>query len=79
MLRTLFLLVFFATFVSTIAAEPCTRATPECTEWVSLGGQAQALIYRTYPVDKKNEQITRALVVVHGGRSFSQQQGIDVV
>src|SRR5260370_37072308 len=66
MLRTLFLLVFFATFVSTIAAEPCTRATPECTEWVSLGGEAAALIYRTYPVDKKNEQIARALVVVHG-------------
>ena len=66
MLRTLFLFVFFATFVSTIAAEPCTRATPECTEWVNLGGQAQALIYRTYPVDKKTEQITRALVVVHG-------------
>ncbi len=66
MLRTLFLLVFFATFVSTIAAEPCTRATPECTEWVNLGGQAQALIYRTYPVDKKNEKITRVLVLVHG-------------
>src|SRR5439155_6983716 len=66
MWRTLFLLVFFATFVSPIAAEPCTRAAPECTEWMNLGGQAQALIYRTYPVDKKNEQITRALVVVHG-------------
>ena len=66
MLRTLLLLVFFATFVSTIAAEPCTRATPECTEWVNLGGQAHALIYRTYPVDKRNEKVTRALVVIHG-------------
>src|SRR5258708_5229434 len=66
MLRTLLLLVFFATFVSTIAAEPCTRATPECTGWVNLGGQAAPLIYRPYPVDKRNEKITRAFVVVHG-------------
>ncbi len=66
MTRTVLLLVFFVAFVSAIAAEPCTKATPECTEWVNLGGQARALVYRTFPIDKKNEKITRALVVVHG-------------
>src|SRR5713101_4023861 len=66
MIRPIFLLlVFFAAFVPDYA-EPCINATPACTEWVKLGGQAQALIYRTYPVDKKSEKITRALVVVHG-------------
>jgi pimeloyl-ACP methyl ester carboxylesterase len=41
-------------------------ATPECTEWVKLGEQSRSLIYRTYSLDQKNEQITRALIVVHG-------------
>src|SRR5262245_49702593 len=48
------------------AADPCTKATPECTRWVSLGGDARSLVYSTYPLDKKNEQIVRALIVVHG-------------
>ena len=48
------------------AAEPCTKATPECTRWVSLGGEARSLVYSTYALDKKNEQIVRALIVVHG-------------
>src|SRR5690349_15651698 len=48
------------------AAEPCTKATPECTRWVSLGGEARSLVYSTYPLDRKNEQIVRALIVVHG-------------
>jgi len=48
-------------------AAPCTTATPNCTEWVALaGGPSRSLIYRTYSLDAKNEQITRALIVVHG-------------
>jgi len=47
-------------------AVPCTKATTECTEWVKLGQQAQALIYRTYALDQKNDRVARALVVVHG-------------
>jgi pimeloyl-ACP methyl ester carboxylesterase len=48
-------------------AAPCTTATPTCTEWVALaGGPSRSLIYRTYSLDAKNEQITRALIVVHG-------------
>src|SRR6266404_4254096 len=66
MMRTLLLLVSFATFTSAYAAEPCTTATAGCTEWVNLGDQARALVYRTYPLDAKNGKINRALIVVHG-------------
>ncbi len=49
------------------AAPPCTAATPDCVDWISLGGkQARALVYRTHPLGVKNEKITRALIVVHG-------------
>ena len=65
MIRTILLLVCFAAFAPAYA-QPCTTATPGCTEWVRLAAPAQSLIYRTYPVDKKNDKITRALVVVHG-------------
>lgn len=49
------------------AATPCTSATPACTEWVVLGGgPGQSLIYRTYPLDRRNDAITRVLVNIHG-------------
>jgi pimeloyl-ACP methyl ester carboxylesterase len=49
-------------------AAPCTIATSACTEWVSVSGQAsRLLVYRTYPIETRNEAITRALIVVHGG------------
>jgi len=54
-----------ATAVSAAAA-PCITATASCTEWVSLGGQSRSLVYRTYPLDGRNEQITRALIMIHG-------------
>jgi hypothetical protein len=66
MLRPLLLLVFLAAFFPVYGAEPCTTATPGCTEWINLDDQARALVYRTYPLDKKNSKITRALIVVHG-------------
>lgn len=47
-------------------AGPCITATA-CTEWVKLGtGPDRSLVYRTYPLDARNERVTRALVVVHG-------------
>jgi hypothetical protein len=53
--------------VSLASAAPCTTAAPSCTEWVSLGGaQGRSLIYRTYSLETRNEDITRALIVVHG-------------
>jgi len=66
MMRTILLLVSLAAFVPAYAAEPCTTATPGCTEWVNLGDQARALVYRTYPLDTKNNKVTRALIMVHG-------------
>ena len=48
-------------------AEPCLTATSACTEWVKLrNGPSQSLIYRTYSLEEKNENIVRALIVVHG-------------
>lgn len=64
-MRTLLFLVCFLPFVPTYA-EPCKTATPACTEWIDLGGQARSLVYRTYSLDTKNDHVTRALVMVHG-------------
>ena len=65
-MRTLFLLISLFVTVPALAAEPCKNATADCTEWVGLEGQSRSLIYRTYSLDQKNDQITRALIVVHG-------------
>jgi len=49
------------------APEACTTATTACTEWVVLGGgPARSLIYRTYSLDSRHENIRRALIMVHG-------------
>jgi pimeloyl-ACP methyl ester carboxylesterase len=48
-------------------AAPCVTTAPGCTEWVKLnGGPARSLIYRTYSLDTKNPNITRAFILVHG-------------
>src|SRR5207302_8324363 len=55
--RLLFLLlVFLALFISA-SAQPCMKATTDCTEWVSLGDHARSLVYRTYSLETKNEKI----------------------
>ncbi len=47
-------------------AAACTTVA-NCTEWVTFdGGPARSMIYRTYPLEVANPQITRALVVIHG-------------
>src|SRR5437870_9691075 len=65
-MRTLLLLTFFFVCLPAYGVEPCTKGTSDCTEWVMFGDQARSLIYRTFPLDTKNEKITRALVMVHG-------------
>ncbi len=57
-----------ALFVSLSAsADPCITANASCTEWIGLGhGSSRSLVYRTYDLNKKNEKIARALVMVHG-------------
>jgi hypothetical protein len=48
-------------------AEPCTTATAACTEWVAPGkAQVRTLVYRSFALDVKNSDITRAVVMVHG-------------
>ncbi len=47
-------------------AAPCITVAA-CSEWVTLaGGPSRSLVYRTYALDARNPQITRALVMVHG-------------
>lgn len=61
-----FLFVLFLIFVPAVAAQPCMKATADCTQWVTLADQSRSLIYTTYPLDKKNERVVRALIVIHG-------------
>ena len=61
-MRALLFLISLAAY-----AGPCTTPNSACTEWVNLGGgPARSLIYRTYPLQAKNENIVRALIMVHG-------------
>ena len=55
--------------VNRAAAPPpaCTTATASCTEWVTLGaGPARSLIYRTRSLEVRNDNVRRALIMVHG-------------
>ncbi|MBI4478102.1 MAG: hypothetical protein HY654_13075 [Acidobacteria bacterium] len=62
-----FAFVVCAVFSIPAFAAPCTTPTPDCTEWVTLGGgPARSLIYRNLPLAVKNDRVTRALIVVHG-------------
>src|SRR5438477_2062237 len=61
--------MFLGLLLATSAAltPPCITAKPECTEWVTPPGQtSRMLIYCNYGLDRKNESITRAFVLVHG-------------
>src|SRR5262245_14055963 len=59
--------VLMAGVSSAQAAAPCIAATSECVRWMTLGaGPERSLVYATYSLDAGNEDITRALVVVHG-------------
>ncbi len=45
---------------------PCISTTG-CTEWINFnGGPARSMVYRTYPLTEKNENIRRAFILVHG-------------
>src|SRR5436305_7370016 len=65
-MRNLLLPIVIFVLTSASFAQPCTKATTDCTRWVNLDGESHSLVYSTYPLDKKNEQIVRALIVVHG-------------
>jgi pimeloyl-ACP methyl ester carboxylesterase len=49
------------------SAAACTTATADCVGWVTLGkGPARSMVYRTYPLDVRNDRVRRALIMVHG-------------
>ncbi len=57
--------MFLVPAISSAAA--CIAANSGCTEWVGLGhGSSRSLVYRTYPLDERNDRITRAFIMVHG-------------
>src|SRR5437660_10955352 len=61
----IYLLLF--SFASSAAEAPCTTASAACTEMVGVAGApGRTLVYRSYPLDKRNTEITRGLIVVHG-------------
>lgn len=61
------LLLLLAQLASSAPAGACTTATSTCTEWVQVGGgPGRSLIYRTHSLDRKNDRIKTALVMVHG-------------
>ena len=61
--------MFFGLLLAAAAVlpTPCASATSNCTEWIEPSGKpSRVLVYRTYPLETKNEDITRAFVFVHG-------------
>jgi hypothetical protein len=61
------LLVMAAGGSGPASAGPCTTATPACAEWISLpSGSGRTLVYASYPLTMRNEQVRRALILVHG-------------
>ncbi|HTM31177.1 MAG TPA: hypothetical protein VL263_07720 [Vicinamibacterales bacterium] len=59
--------VFLLSMAASASAAPCITATTACTEWVTAGSApARTLVYRSFPLDARNADITRAVVMVHG-------------
>ena len=50
---------------SPAAGAPCLKASA-CTEWVALGQSGRSLVYRSFPLETRNDRIRRVLIVVHG-------------
>lgn len=52
---------------ATPSTQGCTTANERCTEWIKLGsGQARSMIYSTRSLEMRNENVRRALVMIHG-------------
>lgn len=67
MLHGLLAVIAMAAASTAPAAAPCLSATMACTEYVTLGGGPdRSLIYRTYPLDMRNDAIRRVFILVHG-------------
>ena len=65
--RGLLFTLWLALIAAPALAAPCTTATSACTEWITPGtAPVRLLVYRSFPLDVKNADITRAVVLVHG-------------
>lgn len=62
--------------VARAAADPaCIKPAANCSEWLSLPGTPmRALLMRSQPLDRPDAQVTRALVLVHGGGRDADEQ-----
>ena len=45
-------------------AAPCTSVA-DCAEWVDLGA-VRVMVYRSIPLETRNTEVTRAVIVIHG-------------
>ena len=71
--RAFFLIPGFALLASCLASlahaagEPCLRPLASCEHWIDLGhAGARSKLYATYPLDRPDPRIRRALIMVHG-------------
>jgi pimeloyl-ACP methyl ester carboxylesterase len=52
---------------ASVLPAPCVSTASDCTEWIKPAGQqSRVLVYRTHSFEKRNENIKRAFVFVHG-------------
>ena len=52
---------------ATAVPAPCTTPSPNCSEWIRPSGlPSRVLVYRTFPLETKNQKVKRAFVFVHG-------------
>src|SRR6478752_6503666 len=63
-----FALLSAIAFASNAGAQaPCTKAVTACERWILWnGGPSRSMAYGSYPLDQRNANITRALIMVHG-------------
>lgn len=60
-------LTLFCFFLTSAFGQYCSTPTPDCTEKLMLGEAKKfSLLYRNFPLDKRNEKIERAMIIIHG-------------
>jgi hypothetical protein len=75
------ILVLVAGTTTDARAASCTRAVRECTELVKVTADKPAgvLVYRTHPLDSKNENVSGAVLIIHGADRHADQYFRDVL
>ncbi|MBM3818983.1 MAG: alpha/beta fold hydrolase [Acidimicrobiia bacterium] len=61
-----FALIAVLVLAAPVAAAPCTTATDACVQWIDLGSGHRSLVYSSQPLNVRNAQVRRAVVLVHG-------------